>query len=56
MAKGISGHQTKVIKQSGHKTSKPSADDAVRTAIKSITPQKPLPNQQISDERLKITH
>ena len=40
--------KTKVIKQLAQQTSEPAANDAVRTAIKPITPQKPLPNQQIS--------
>ena len=44
----ISIPKTKVIKQPIQQTSKPPANDAVRTAIKPITPQKPLSNQQIS--------
>ncbi len=40
--------KTKVIKQPAQQTSDPAANDAARTAIKPITPQKPLPNQQIS--------
>ena len=40
--------KTKVIKQPVQQTSKPTANDAARTAIKPITPQKLLPNQQIS--------
>ena len=44
----ISIPKTKVIKQPIHQPSKPAANDAARTAIKPITPQKPLPNQQIS--------
>ena len=40
--------KTKVIKQPVQQASKPDADDTARTAIKPITPQKPLPNQQIS--------
>ena len=40
--------KTKVIKQPAQQTSEPAANDAARTAIKPITPQKPLPNQQIS--------
>ena len=40
--------KTKVIKQPVQQASKPAANDAARTAIKPITPQKPLPNQQIS--------
>jgi hypothetical protein len=37
--------KTKVIKQHIQQPSKPAANDAARTAIKPITPQKPLPNQ-----------
>ena len=44
----ISIPKTKIIKQPVQQTSKPAANDAVRTAIKPITPQKPLPNQQSS--------
>ncbi|MDB3930129.1 hypothetical protein N9413_13240 [Paracoccaceae bacterium] len=44
----ISIPKTKVIKQPAQQTSKPAANDAARTASKPITPQKPLPNQQIS--------
>ena len=44
----ISIPKTKVIKQPIQQTSKPAANDTVRTAIKPITPQKPLPNQQSS--------
>ena len=40
--------KTKVINQPIQQPSKPAANDAARTAIKSITPQKPLPNQQTS--------
>jgi hypothetical protein len=40
--------KTKVIKQPIQQTSKPPANVAARTAIKPITPQKPLPNQQSS--------
>ena len=40
--------KTKVIKQPIQQTSKPPANDAVRTAIKPISPQKPLSNQQSS--------
>ncbi len=43
----ISIPKTKVIKQPVRQTSKPTANDAARAAIKPITPQKPLPNQQI---------
>ena len=42
----ISIPKTKVIKQPVQQPSKPAANDAVRTVIKPITPQKPLPNQQ----------
>ena len=42
----ISTPKTKVIKQPAQQTNKTSANDAVRTAIKPITPQKPLSNQQ----------
>jgi hypothetical protein len=44
----ISIPKTKVIKQPAQQTSKTSANDAVRTAIKPTTPHKPLPNQQSS--------
>ena len=44
----ISVPKTKIIKQPVQQTSEPAANDAVRTAVKPITPQKPLPNQQIS--------
>jgi hypothetical protein len=44
----ISIPKTKIIKQPAQKTSKPAANDAVRTAIKPISPQKPLSNQQRS--------
>jgi len=40
--------KTKVIKQPAQQTNKTSANNAARTANKSITPQKPLSNQQIS--------
>ena len=40
--------KTKVINQPIQQPSKPAANDAARTAIKPITPQKPLPNQQSS--------
>ena len=40
--------KTKVIKQPIQQPSKPAVNDAARTAIKPITPQKPLPNQQSS--------
>ena len=44
----ISIPKTKIVKQPVQQTSKPAANDTVRTAIISITPQKPLPKQQIS--------
>ena len=44
----ISIPKNKVIKQPVQQASKSDANDAVRTAINPITPQKPLPNQQIS--------
>ena len=44
----ISIPKTKVIKQPAQQTNKPAANNAARTAIEPITPQKPLPNQQIS--------
>ena len=44
----ISIPKTKVIKQPARQASKPAANDAARTAINPIYPQKPLPNQQIS--------
>ena len=40
--------KTKIIKQPAQKTSNPAANDAVRTAIKPISPQKSLSNQQTS--------
>jgi len=44
----VSIPKTKVIKQPIRQPSKPAVNDAARTAIKPITPQKPLPNQQSS--------
>ena len=44
----ISVPKTKVIKQPIQQPRKSAANDAVRTALKPITPQKPLPNQQSS--------
>ena len=44
----ISIPKTKIIKQPIQQTSKPAANDTVQTAIKPITPQKPLPHQQSS--------
>jgi hypothetical protein len=43
----ISVPKTKVIKQPAQQTNKPAANEAVRTPIKPIAPQKPLSNQQI---------
>ena len=40
--------KTKIVKQPAQQTSKSAAYDAVRTAIKPITPQKPLSNQRSS--------
>ena len=40
--------KTKIIKQPVQQPSKSTANNAARTAIEPITPQKPLPNQQIS--------
>ena len=44
----ISIPKTKVIKQPVQQPSKSAANDAVRTAIKPTTPQKPLSNLQTS--------
>ena len=44
----ISIPKTKVIKQPVQQPSKPAANDAAQTPINPISPQKPLPNQQIS--------
>jgi hypothetical protein len=44
----ISIPKTKVIKQPVQQASKPAVKHFARTAIKPITPQKPLPNQHIS--------
>ena len=44
----ISIPKTKVIKQPAQQTSKPATKDAARTAIKPVTAQKPLSNQQSS--------
>ena len=44
----ISIPKIKVIKQPVQQASKSNGNDAVRTAINPITPQKPLSNQQIS--------
>jgi hypothetical protein len=40
----VSIPKTKIIKQPVQQPSKSSANDAARTAIKPITPQKPLPH------------
>ena len=40
--------KTKVIKQPVQQPSKRAANHVARTAINPVTPQKPLPNQQIS--------
>ena len=40
--------KTLIIKSPVPQPSKPGADDTVLTAMKSITPQHPLPSQQIS--------
>ena len=44
----VSMPKTKIVKQPVQQPSKSAANDAVRTAINPITPQKPLLNQQIS--------
>jgi len=44
----ISIPKNKIIKQPVQQARKSAANDAVRTAIKPINPQKPLPNKQIS--------
>ena len=44
----ISIPKTKVIKQHVQQTSKPTANHVAQTPINPISPQKPLPNQQIS--------
>jgi len=48
--------KTKIVKQPAQQTSRSAANDAVRTAIKLITPQKPLSNNKAVDQRLKKTH
>tara|TARA_B110000046_G_C12826444_1_gene327603 strand:- start:388 stop:576 length:189 start_codon:yes stop_codon:yes gene_type:complete len=45
---GISIPKTKIIKQCVQQPGKPTKNNAVRTAVKSITPQKLLSNQQTS--------
>jgi hypothetical protein len=44
----ISTPKTMVIKQPVQQPSKSAAKDIVRTAVKDLTPQKPLPKQQSS--------
>ena len=44
----ISIPKTKVIKQPVQQASKPVVKDAVRNAINPISPQKPLPNQEVN--------
>jgi hypothetical protein len=44
----VSIPKTKIIKQPAQQTSKTSANDTARTAIKPTTPQKPLSHQQSS--------
>ena len=48
--------KTKVIKQPIQQPSKPAANDVVRTAIKLITPQKPLPINKSGNKHLKNAH
>ena len=50
----ISIPKTKVSKQPAQQTSKTSANDAVRTAIKPITPQNRYPINNSVNQRLKI--
>ena len=44
----ISSPKTKIITQPVQQPSKPAANNAARTAIEPIAPQKPLPNQQVN--------
>jgi hypothetical protein len=44
----VSIPKTKIIKQPAQQTSKSATNDAARTAIKPVTAQKPLSNQQSS--------
>tara|TARA_B100000787_G_scaffold150693_1_gene123386 strand:- start:233 stop:547 length:315 start_codon:yes stop_codon:yes gene_type:complete len=44
----VSIPKTKIIKQPAQQTRKPATNDAARTAIKPVTAQKPLSNQQSS--------
>tara|TARA_A200000159_G_scaffold138612_1_gene139651 strand:- start:804 stop:1118 length:315 start_codon:yes stop_codon:yes gene_type:complete len=48
VTRNISIPKTKVIKLPVQQAGKPTANDAVRTAINPISPQKPLSNQQSS--------
>ena len=48
VTRNISIPKTKVIKQPVQQASKPAPNHVARTAINPVTPQKPLPNQQIS--------
>ena len=48
VTRNISIPKTKVIKQPVQQKNEPAANGAVRTAVNPITPQKPLPSQQIS--------
>ena len=48
VSRTVSIPKTKIIKQPAQQPRKPAANDAARTAIKPITPQKPLPHQQSS--------
>ena len=55
----ISIPKTKIITQPAQQTIKPTANDAARIANKTITPQMPLPNQQINksvNKSLKNAH
>ena len=51
----ISIPKTKIITQPAQKTSKPAANDAVRTTIKPISPQNRYPINKGVNQRLKIT-
>ena len=44
----ISIPKTKIIKQPVPQPGKPTTNDTVRTAIKPVSPQKPLPNKRAS--------
>jgi hypothetical protein len=52
----ISVPKTKIIKQPAQQTSKTSANDAVRTAIKPITPQNHYPINKAVNQRLENTY